>query len=184
MRNIDITPDTYEASSVDQTGTILYVSSTTHNGDFDTNNDGDARPELDAFCSTYKPSNLQCNNIHAFISVNGNDEIKDMPANYGYNPYRPVYWYGGSKLLTKMATTWTDFLDSSILTTQVFGTGNGSNVFTGTYFTGFLTEHCNYWTDTTGTGRYGNSNDSSGGWLYGSSTNCSDSLSIRCACTP
>lgn len=45
---------------------------------------------MDAHCVTHKPANKSLTNIHAFVSLSPTDEIRDMPNNYGYNPYKPV----------------------------------------------------------------------------------------------
>ena len=68
---------------------IYLIDTPTHNGNFG------GRPGLDNFCLNNKPSNLpsNCANCHAFISVNENDEIRDMPENYGYNRNWNIYWW-------------------------------------------------------------------------------------------
>jgi len=69
------------------------------------------RPGLDNFCLQYKPSNLpsNCANCHAFISVNENDEIRDMPENYGYNRNWNIYWWNRTQGKLYMAfSKWGD----------------------------------------------------------------------------
>ncbi len=185
LRGIDLDSSKYDAGGADQSGTIIYVSTFTSNGDFDDNNDGDARPEMDAFCSTYKPSGLQCNNIHAFVSLDSSDALRDMPANYGYNPYRPVYWYNqSSKQLSRLATDWTDMLDSTIEQAQNAGTGISNNVWTGNNPSGATSHNCISFTNTGGSSFYGSSSETNGNWLAKGVNGCNVSYPIRCACTP
>lgn len=46
---------------------------------------------MDAYCAANKPVNKSLTNIHAFVSFSTTDEIRDMPDNYGYNAYKPVF---------------------------------------------------------------------------------------------
>lgn len=40
------------------------------------------RAGTDAFCTTNKPAGLTCTNIHALLSVDSADEMRDIPTNY------------------------------------------------------------------------------------------------------
>ncbi len=49
------------------------------------------RAAADTFCNTYKPPNKSLTNIRAFANFSATDEIVDMPNNYWYNAYKPIF---------------------------------------------------------------------------------------------
>ncbi len=98
--------------------TALYVTQDTYSGSLG------GRSGADAICVANKPADLSCTQIHAFLSVNGSDEIRDMPSNYGYSSNLSLYFYNRStRALTQFAGSWPDALDSSIEVTPIVGLG-------------------------------------------------------------
>ena len=126
---------------------VIYLSTVTHNGNFG------GRPGLDNFCLQYKPSNLpsNCANCHAFISVNENDEIRDMPENYGYNRNWNIYWWNRTQGKLYMAfSKWADMPENWV-TAPWAGLGGDYNgtyvVWTGTdYGLSLGSGNCKGWT--------------------------------------
>jgi len=183
-------------------GIVFYKTSTT------IGNVG-GRSGADSFCQSNKPSELTCNNIHAFISTNASDEIRDMPTNYTYPIDAELYWYNkNTNNFTLFASNWADMLDGSILASPATGLG----VFAGNFWTGsqndgsitpdaaavgsctglFWSYQCNNWTFngigdcTVGNpyfGTQGNSN-SVNNWIRNTSnfSMCSDSKPLLCSC--
>lgn len=145
--------------------TVLYMTKNGHNGDFDTNNDGNARPELDQFCETNKPASLNtCGEVHAFISVNNTrDEIRDLstcdPDGDGNQSYyhcnKPIFWYNPKyNKYTIIATDWEDMTDGSISNSATAGNiqpalGGGNFYWTGTSqsLNQAPSSSCNNWTN-------------------------------------
>ena len=114
-------------------GTIVYVSTASHNGNFG------GRSGLDSFCKSKMPTGLSCTNVHALIGVSSSDEIQDMPSNYGYEAAKPLYWYNKTnKNLTKFASNWPDMFDGTIAVSRLVGTGEDSHVWTGSENNGGL----------------------------------------------
>src|SRR3989339_253670 len=183
-------------------GIVFYKTSTT------IGNVG-GRSGADSFCQSNKPSELTCNNIHAFISTNASDEIRDMPTNYTYPIDAELYWYNkNTNNFTLFASNWADMLDGSILASPATGLG----VFAGNFWTGsqndgsitpdaaavgsctglFWSYQCNNWTfNGTGNctvgnpyfGTQGNSN-SVNNWIRNTSnfSMCSDDKYVLCNC--
>lgn len=58
------------------------------------------------------PENIS--NVHAFISVNPEDEIRDMPVNYGYPEDVPVMSLNSEGEVFLLADNWADLLDGEI----------------------------------------------------------------------
>lgn len=72
-----------------------------------------ARQGADLRCNTAPPAlPVSCGQIRAMISIDGADEIRDMPANYGVPITQPIYPPGGAAL--RLAANWTDLLDVGV----------------------------------------------------------------------
>jgi len=125
--------------------TVIYITTATSTGDLG------GREGADTFCADNQPSNLSagCTNIHAFLGVTSEDEIRDMPANYDYfTSYQIYWWHNDNETYNSMADNWTDLLNGSIAMSQEDGTGNGNSVWSGSNPNGALSEyHCSNWTD-------------------------------------
>ena len=90
-----------------------------------------------------------CSNVRAFISVDSNDEIRDMPSNYGVPTNRDLR--GNADL--KFGTSWDNITSESFLypiSKAILGMGS-SNAWGGTDTGGALsTHHCTNFTDASG----------------------------------
>ncbi len=53
--------------------------------DVNTGGDLGGRAGVDALCAANKPAGVTETNIHALLAIDANDEIRDMPANYGFS---------------------------------------------------------------------------------------------------
>ena len=151
--NLDLDDDTLDTDAA-KSGTVLYITTSNHNGSFG------GRAGLDSYCENYSTCGSQ--NVHAFISVNASDEMSDLPTNYGYESNRPIYWFNsGDKKLVKLASSWADMLDGSIEVSMVDGTGRDVVVWTGSNASGRLLNDirysCSGWTD---------SSSCQGGWNF------------------
>ncbi|MFH1232344.1 MAG: hypothetical protein V1651_00565, partial [Patescibacteria group bacterium] len=162
-----------------------------HDGNFASNGDVNGRRGVDAFCTTHKPASLNCTNIHAFISVTGSDEIRDMPTNYGFNATKPIYWWNISKnaAVSQVAQSWADMLDGYIANTEEVGTAVTipapiRPTLSGSYDTGAIdSPHCKNWTTNSYTAFSGTDSATDNTWLTDNKrTPCSEKFYYRCIC--
>ena len=171
---------------------LVYVTTASHNGDFDSGSG--ARAGLDAFCEANgKPAGAQ--NVHAMVSVSASDEVRDMWSNYGYDDSWSIYWYNLStqtKIL--LADNKTDMLSSGADNSQYIGTGNNNDVWGGgDGYGGLYAKNCSDWTSSSYTNNPFNHNDSArygaadrtGAfyWLSEFWYSCSETHYIRCMFT-
>jgi hypothetical protein len=152
---------------------ILYNAGT-HNGNLG------GRSGADALCdaSGNKPDGVT--NVHAFLSVDATDQIKDLPATYGYSTQSSIYGPDGK---SKIADNWAQFIgfgpgevlnmdlkDAGVLpdSTQ-FLTGSNAN---GTEDPGWT---CTGWTSSaSATVDVGYSYLTNFLWIAAASGNCAD----------
>lgn len=166
--------------------TLIWIPNVTYDGNLG------GRSGADSKCVANTPGNLPAtcdtNKIHAFLSTSLDDEVQDMPTNYGYQPNSPLKWfYSGTGGVTTFANNWSDALDGSISVNDLSGTGFSGYRWSGTTSSGGLTNsNCSGWTynlsDVNGSRGYYNAVD--GQWLsYTTIANCSTIAShfIRCA---
>jgi hypothetical protein len=154
--------------------TVIYLDSTARNGNLG------GRSGADATCasSPSKPSNAISGSVHAFISVNAADEIRDMPSTYGYNSSNPIYWYNAStgQSIASVANNWADMLDGTISNSQQTGTGLLYYPWSGSLPDGSLKSfyNCNGWTNSTNTiqGQFTNYANTNSLWLESAATTC------------
>ena len=150
---------------------ILYNAGT-HDGSLG------GRSGADAICdaSVNKPAGVT--NVHAFLSGSSTDQIKDMPATYGYSTLSSIYGPDGS---SKIADNWAKFIgfglgggalkmdleDAGVLPVNTqFLTGSNAN---GTVDVGWT---CTDWTLNSGTLDVGYSYFTSFNWIAGASDSC------------
>jgi len=159
---------------------LIYMSSGDYNGALGGRNGADAKCDLGGA--------LGCQVHKAFLSVNNVDYIANFPTRWGVNNRLPIYWY--SKLdgnITKLANNWADMLDGSILQSQVVGTGEFLDAWTGSGPSGMVAaDTCAGWTDGTdnSTGVHGHGDTTNSSWISCTVTdNCSWSgHRLRCLC--
>ena len=183
LNGVDLDP--WEADSdASSSGTILFLTTKAYDGNLG------GRAGADAKCQSDKPKELQCKNIHAFISIApstagpGWDEIQTMPSRYGYSYDKPVWFYKNSDELVLIAYDWEDLLDGNIrVAPSAECWWSGSNK----YGENEGVDDCDEWTTSSNTkkGQYGCLGFyTSGSWIsYGSAT-CNNKFRLLCACTP
>lgn len=71
-----------------------------------------SRNGADTQLNMMAPDNVS--NIHAFISVSADDEIRDMPANYGYAEDLPIMALNSKGEVYLIADNWSDLMDGDI----------------------------------------------------------------------
>jgi hypothetical protein len=171
-------------SLIRQPSVYLFQAALMHTADFDLNNDGNPRPELDALAlAEYAASHsdLGCSNVHAFITVNGSDTI----AGLGIPSDLPVKSPNGTIIANDLA----DLLDGSILVSL-----QGAGVTTGFYWTGASSSGgltassntCSGWTSENDTepptGRNGSASSTSGSWLDNDNNTCLSQINLIGVC--
>lgn len=127
---------------------VMYAPNSTYNGDLKTTGGGaTGREGADNLCknATNKPAGFS--NYRAFISVDANDEIRDMPANYGVPINTPIKGTTGG---TTIANDWADLLDGTILTSlSSAGVASASYWRSGSLADGSIgTGTCSGWTSS------------------------------------
>lgn len=169
----------YEEFTADR---IYMFNAGTHDGNLK------GRAGADSLCETkYNTSfsNLEANNIRAFISVSSNDEIRDMPENYGVPEDVPVESADGRRI----GNDWADILDGSIqqsLYAAGILPGAISNWWSGAASSGngsiSGTRHCLNWTDSTAgpDSYFGIASDTDAFWISNSFASCNNNLYILC----
>lgn len=170
---------------VDESANLLYVymSPTSYTGNLG------GRSGADSKCDLGTTLNCVTGRNRAFLSVNAEDEIRDMPTNYGYPTSGQIYWYNRTHGTTvRIAANWADMLDGTIEFPQNSGTGNGGGVWTGSTASGTLSPlgNCKEWTDESSKtwSTTGSSMATDYQWQTYGSPACSSLNYIRCICMP
>ena len=173
--------------------TVLWVTKNKYDGNLG------GRTGADAKCAADIPSALvaNCQNIHAFLSVDDSDEIRDMPncdidldghIHNWYNCQKPVFWYSRQwNKYTQMANDWQDLLDGTI---RISAGSAGVYVPGGDYWTGSnsigrnIDSNCIGWgnADAWNNGTYGTGDQTNQNWLYSNNQDCRGHYPLLCAC--
>jgi hypothetical protein len=140
------------------------------------------RSGADALClaSANRPAGYI--NFRAFISVDANDEIRDMPGNYGVPTNVPIQSLGG----TVIANDWADLLDGNIAVSLLnAGVLTGSpDWWSGSNDDGSLNaSNCVGWTSAAGPpvgGIAGRNIDTDPTWIIFGTASCDMSFSVLC----
>lgn len=137
------------------------------------------RSGADSRCSTASNRPAGYSRYRAFLSVDANDEIRDMPANYGLPTTVPVISVNSALL----AQNWYDLLDGAILNTLqgagVIFTGP-SDWWSGSNLNGSLNASCSGWTNPGATGTWGRSITSDSTWINFVTGSCSVASNLLC----
>ncbi|MBT4277642.1 hypothetical protein HOD96_02765 [Candidatus Falkowbacteria bacterium] len=133
---------------------VLFYASGSYNGNLGGRSGADTKCRAGG-----APSGYNSNNIHAFITVNSSDEIRDMPTKYSIPTNRPVSVWKSS-IYTQVGNNWADLLDGEvtfeaglndelILTTKYVTGSNNSGAIYST--TGHIQDaaSCHSWTNST-----------------------------------
>ncbi len=143
-----------------------------------------SRANADSLCSnSVGNANLSCTTVHAFLSVDGADEIRDMPANYSVPTGVTIKANTG----TTIANDWADLLDGSIQTSLDAAMGHGlPNVnfwWSGSNADGSLNAACSGWTVGFQNGTIARGSTSNGTWINNHNSSCNgDNLVLLCLC--
>lgn len=122
---------------------------------------------------------LGCSEVHAFLSINVNDEIRDMPAKFGVPEGTEVKLANG----TVIDSSWSELFDNSIQNpmTSLFGSGWWS----GSRADGSLDLYsCAAWTTASAgeQGQTGDATKTTAQWLANQGAACSVPQRILCLC--
>ncbi len=154
---------------------ILYEA-----GSYYTGNSLGGRTGADALCSGSGNKPNGYTNFRAFLSVDSvgfGDEIRNMPNNYGINPYLSIQSTNG----TTIADNWNDLLDGTIQTSLVSAGVilSGPSWWSGSLTDGRVGQTCNGWTGGT-VANYGSSTVFNNDWISLASVSCGGSLRLVC----
>ncbi len=141
------------------------------------------RDNVDSYCASAKTSNyptLPCLNMRAFISVSDDDEISDMPANYGLPTNRKIVGPGG----TQIGDNWADLFDGTIDVALSDAGIASDHWWSGSLTDGHidLSNYCDGWASTSDKGRSGLHNKTDLNWIEGNSPNCDAARIVLCLC--
>ncbi len=146
-----------------------------------------ARASADALCADALSDfpDQVCTDVHALLSINDNDEILDMPTNYGVPQDLPVEGPTGVQIDVDFA----GLLDGSVAVSPADANAASEdvNLWTGSGGSGqVLNTTCNGWTATGGAGPlgFGSAGDSSSTttWLGAVSASCNGANPLICIC--
>jgi hypothetical protein len=165
---------------------LILFNAGTHDGNLK-GATADARTGADGICTASANKPAHATNVHAFISISSTDQIKDMPANYGYPNNAAVYGPDGTFLIWN---NWADMLDGSAHNTlssaSVLPAGkewlSGSDV-TGTSY--ISVNECNGFTDADVGNSYEKGLASSGlnSWIFNGTAACNVTTNyVLCIC--
>ena len=165
---------------IDKYSYYLFDTATAYTGNLGGRSGADSKCNSD----TDKPS--ACTSAAwAFISVNSNDEIRDMPTTKGVFTNSDWFFRDGSAAPSIAATSWGDLLDGAIMNPPQSGGIDFGNYWTGSDAYGGVTTSCNAWASGSSsiTGTDGGKTYSDNYWLsYSTAAACSASLGLLCAC--
>jgi len=116
------------------------------------------RSGADAKCAGAKPAGLSCpNGNHALLSFSATDQVKDMPANYGFSDTLPVKVWDGTKINATVLSAWSGMLSGgtfglfSPALSTAFGLGGVPYFATGSDINGNVSaNNCSGFTSATG----------------------------------
>lgn len=164
----------YSAAATQTAGVMTLFSA----GAYSANRGG--RAGLEALCTNAPAKPANCT-AHAFASVNADDEIRDMPVNYGLPTNRAIVGPNG----TLIANDWADLLDTTIAATLNSAGVTTNGWFSGAGSNGSADSHtCSGFT-TVSSGDYaavGLADYSSNYWIAGAYVACNVTLEFLCTC--
>ena len=141
------------------------------------------RSGADNYCNIDADKPNGFGNAWAFISVNANDEIQDMPTTKNVNQEAAWYFKDGTATPTLAANNWTDLLDGTVANKPNSGGIDYVNYWTGSTASGALSDVCQAWTTDSSSyyGQFGFNDDTSVNWLSSNFTTCDYYDGILCA---
>lgn len=169
-------------TSYTPTKIVMYKTQITYQGNLDSNNDGNSRPEVDQICKLDLPSQYNyLKNIRGFLSISTVDQISDYPTNKGVPTNLPIV--GPTDIL--IAYNWADLLDGTIQNTLDTAIGGFSSIYvwwSGANSDGSVRETCTGWQEGISgfIGGSGNVNATDFTWIQWSVTSCGDYKWLLC----
>jgi len=139
------------------------------------------RANADSICQAASVTQgLTCmTSIRAFISMASNDEVRDMPDNYGVPT--DVQILGGSN--DAIQKDWAGLLSGTIFTTLNSVSVTGSTWWSGSNSDGSISNsNCGLWTVPAGQGTVGFPDQTDSQWIDGATHSCGSSEPILCLC--
>jgi len=153
---------------------VLYTDNVAYEGNLG------GRAGADAICAGIAGKPAGFLNYRAFISVDTNDEIQDMPTLYSVPTNQPIVGSSGPTI----AADWSDLMTADITSLQnalSTAIGLADNHWTGSDFGGALhANNCSGWTTTAGNGESGTNVTLSGSWLDGGFDFCNTPHNLVC----
>jgi large repetitive protein len=140
------------------------------------------RAGADALCTTAASGWAVGKTIRALISIDANDEIQDMPANYMVPTVVPIRNLAGT---TTHADNWADLLDGSLDASLASGGVPTPSWWSFSFSDGSLSIlTCGGGTSNGGgdLGQYGNASATGVGWITSNSQACSQNTQQRVLC--
>ncbi len=114
--------------------------------------------------------------VHAFISVNSSDEIRDMPGNYGVPRDRPILSLKGLQIAENFGDLLDGHIDLSLMNSEVFP-DESVDWWSGSNADGSVhNDTCNGWTSDSGSdyGQCGDIEYADNDWIIGDLETCDD----------
>lgn len=152
----------------------LWLSNTTTDGNIG------GRAGADTFCEADSNNpRVAGSQTRAFLSVDANDEIRDMPENYNLPTDETIFRVDGT---TQIATDFAALLNTDT-TPLINSIGGATSAFAGSLSNGsFVGPGCNSWTSNSASfgGRTGTSNATNQRYISGGATVCSVAVPLYC----
>ena len=144
---------------------ILFRSDLSSNGNL-----GGSRPAIDAMCASSLQKPADFTNVVALISIDADDEIRDIPSNFGVPASAALKSNSGNLVFN----SWADMLDGSDLTISLAGAAvlpPATGWWSGSTPNGALSINCTNWNASSSiiSGSYGTSGMPSLEWIDASS---------------
>lgn len=138
------------------------------------------REGVDEICNTEKPAQADGRQVRAYISVDTDDSVANMPANYDIPTDLPIV----TTLDIELGVNWADLLDSSIAAPLSVALPNmpaNTYYWTGTWANGQSgAAPCDGWTSTSGGADAGFSDAIDSQWMSAVGSICSFGRKILC----
>ena len=179
--------DTTTTGPAEPTAVYIFHSGEGFNGDLLTAGGmATVRAGIDAICESALPADHVCTDVHAMLTINDADEIRDMPDNYALPQDLPIQSLSGEVIDNDWAELLSGDIDQSLMSAEVFD--SAQEYWTGSNGDGSATNvRCQNWTATKGQGpggfgTSGNAMNTSQSWMLAHSSSCMGTLPLLCLC--
>lgn len=179
LDNPDDGNDNDQCDSDEGTDTnYLILTESSYDADFGPRADAD---ELcaDAIAVDY-PTRTCTHGVHAFVSFDADDEVRDMPDLYDVDTSYAIYDGSGE---TKIADSWEDLMDGDIDAAIGAEYWSGTQASDYTTYGGVGASTCNGWTSNeSGQGLIGDASLTGEYWSGSDEVSCTGSYPVLCLC--